>query len=145
MAANTDIGISAAKDSKKQELDDFVSNMDSVFGSPEEKPEQKQEEPLTEEPKTTAGGISGAIIRGAAPYVAAGAATAPLGLMGGPFAEVTVPAAFGVGATTMALSDLAVGGVNAIFGTHHTSPKEAITHWLDEKGVPKPESKAEIK
>jgi hypothetical protein len=143
---NTDIGLDAAKENSDakdpyiEKLEKSRKDAEELFGSTSE---IAKEENLVEEPKTTASGIIGAITRGAAPYVAAGTATAPLGLLGGPFSEVTVPAAFGIGATTMALSDLAVGGVNAAFGTHYTSPKEAVTHTLDYFGTPKPESKAE--
>jgi len=143
---NTDIGLDAAKENSDakdpyiEKLEKSRKDAEELFGSNSEIP--KDENPV-EEPKTTASGIIGAITRGAAPYVAAGTATAPLGLLGGPFSEVTVPAAFGIGATTMALSDLAVGGVNAAFGTNYTSPKEAVTHTLDYFGTPKPESKAE--
>lgn len=140
MAANTDIGISAAKDSKKQELDDFVSNMDSVFGSPEEKPEQKQEEPLTEEPKTTVAGVAGAMTRGLAPYATAAGVGAAIG---SPIAAVgAIPgAAAGVGA--MALSDIFVPMVNSALGTNVTTSREALNSLFDSLGVAKPTSKTE--
>ena len=149
-----EIGVNAVQENEPKSFD--VDNSDArkkrieearklleEYPPEEDLSEKNIEEKPIEEPKTTVSGLVGAVTRGAAPYVAAGTATAPLGLLGGPFSEVTVPAAFGIGATTMALSDLVVGGVNAAFGTHHTSPKEAVTHALDYFGTPKPESKAE--
>lgn len=103
--------------------------------------EPKKEEP-TEEP-TTAAGMVGAVTRGAGPYVTAGLATAPLGLLGGPFAGTTVPAAFGAGVAGAALSDLVINGINTAFGTHYSTVKDAATQLFDVAGVPEPRSSAE--
>lgn len=103
---------------------------------------EPNEEEVKEEP-TTAAGIAGAVTRGAGPYVAAGLATAPLGLAGGPFAATTVPAAFGAGVAGAALSDLVIGGINTAFGTHYSTVKDAATQLFDVAGVPEPRSSAE--
>jgi len=104
--------------------------------------EIEQEKKVEEEP-TTAAGMVGAVTRGAGPYVAAGLATAPLGLAGGPFAATTVPAAFGAGVAGAALSDLVIGGINTAFGTHYSTVKDAATQLFDVAGVPEPRSSAE--
>lgn len=99
-----------------------------------------EEEKPVEEAKTTPSGVIGAVTRGAAPYATGALAGAAIGA---PLAGIgSAPGAL-AGMTAVALSDLAVGGVNAAFGTHYTSPKEAVTHALDYFGTPKPESKAE--
>lgn len=132
--SNTDIGLNAARKSKEDELDDFVSQIDSVFGTPSE--QQAQQEKPVEEPETTAAGVAGSITRGLAPYAIAGAAASPVGLLGGPLAEVTVPMAFMGGAASLALSNLAMSVGKSLTGINFKTPSEVVETWLDYAGVP---------
>lgn len=125
---------------QEKKVESKPSDIESELRSEIETEPKKVE---TEEEPTTAAGIAGAITRGAGPYVAAGLATAPLGLAGGPFAATTVPAAFGAGVAGAALSDLVIGGINTAFGTHYTTVKDAATQLFDVAGVPEPRSSAE--
>lgn len=125
---------------QEKKVESKPSDIESELRSEIETEPEKQN--LEEEP-TTAAGMVGAVTRGAGPYVAAGLATASLGLAGGPFAATTVPAAFGAGVAGAALSDLVIGGINTAFGTHYTTVKDAATQLFDVAGVPEPRSSAE--
>ena len=140
---NTDIGIAAAKDSKNQELDDFVSNMESVFGTPTQIPEKATQEEVKVEPETTVAGAAGGITRGASPYATGALLAAPFGLAAGPFAPIGVPGAMAVGAGTVALSEAFTPLVNKALGTNMATPREAMNALLDWAGVAKPTSKTE--
>jgi hypothetical protein len=102
------------------------------------------------EPETTAGGLSGAVIRGAAPTVAgAGAGGVLGGVIGGLAtggAGVIPGAILGArvgGAVAPILGDLGVGAINSIFNTHYSQPTEALQHFLTAIGVPEAATEAE--
>jgi hypothetical protein len=101
------------------------------------------------EPETTAGGLAGAAIRGAAPTVAGAGVGALIGggigaLAGGAGAipGAIIGARVG-GAVAPILGDLGVGAINSIFQTHYTQPTEAIQHFLSAIGVPEAKTEAE--
>lgn len=104
--------------------------------------------PVTE-PSTTAGGLAGAAIRGAAPTVAGAGVGGAIGLGIGALAGGVgaVPGAIlgaRVGAAAAPLiGDLGIGAINSIFGTKYTQPTEALNHFLTAIGVPEAQTEAE--
>jgi hypothetical protein len=98
--------------------------------------------------ETTAGGLAGAALRGAAPTIAGAGVGAVIGggigAIGGPLAipGAIIGARVG-GAVAPILGDLGVGAINSIFQTHYTQPTEAIQHFLTSIGVPEAATEAE--
>jgi len=102
------------------------------------------EQPLTEEPNTTAEGLAGAVVRGAGPY-AAGAALGAVA--GAPFAGVgAVPGALAgtaaVGLTQL-VGDPIVSTINNLFGTQYALPTDAMADLFTRLGVPEAQTEAE--
>jgi len=99
--------------------------------------------------ETTAGGLAGSALRGAAPTVAGAGAGALIGggigaLAGGAGAIPGAILGARVGAAAgPILGDLGVGAINSIFNTHYTQPTEAIQHFLTSIGVPEAKTEAE--
>jgi hypothetical protein len=160
-----EIGVDAAEKSEPKSFD--PSNSDArkkrieearklLEENPPEDEVSPEEEKPAEDPETTALGLGSAVLRGTAPTlvesgigaigggIAGGIAGLPAGGVGA-IPGALAGARIGATATPLAgqLSDLAVTGVNAAFGTHYTGPKEAVTHFLDKIGVPEPKSSAE--
>jgi hypothetical protein len=111
-------------------------------------PSAASEEAMIGIPETTAGGLAGAALRGAAPTItgagAGGLVGAGIGLLGGP-SGVATGANLGAraGAVLGPMADPIVAGINKLFGTNYTLPNEAVQHYLTQIGVPKPGTAAE--
>ncbi len=111
-------------------------------------PSAASEEAMIGIPETTAGGLAGAALRGAAPTItgagAGGLVGAGIGLLGGP-SGVATGANLGAraGAVLGPMADPIVAGINKLFGTNYTLPNEAVQHYLTQIGVPKPDTAAE--
>lgn len=73
------------------------------------------------------------------PYATAASAGGTLGLAGGPFAEITVPAGATIGTTGLALGDLGATGYNALANLWHgkqlTLPSDVIRQQMQKVGV----------
>lgn len=112
----------------------------------EELPEMvsHQQGVIPEQPQTTAGGVLGAVTRGAAPYAMGAGAGA---LLGAPVGGVgAVPGALaGTGAVALAdvVGDPIVMGVNKLLGTDYTLPSQALSDLFTRMGVPEPDTEAE--
>ena len=111
-------------------------------------PSAASEEAMIGQPETTAGGLAGAALRGAAPTITGaglgGLAGAGIGMIGGPTGAAT-GASIGAraGAVLGPMADPIVAGINKLFGTNYTLPNEAVQHYLTQIGVPKPDTAAE--
>ena len=111
-------------------------------------PSAASEEAMIGIPETTAGGLAGAALRGAAPTIAGagagGLVGAGIGLLGGP-SGAAMGASLGAraGAVLGPMADPIVAGINKLFGTNYTLPNEAVQHYLTQIGVPKPDTAAE--
>lgn len=98
-----------------------------------------------QEPQTTAGGLLGAVVRGAGP-TATGAA---LGALAGgvPTAGIgAIPGAMlGAGTATVAtfVGDPVIEGINALLGTNYETPTQSIQALFDRLGVPQAQTEAE--
>lgn len=111
-------------------------------------PSAASEEAMIGQPETTAGGLAGAALRGAAPTITGaglgGLAGAGIGMIGGPTGAAT-GASIGAraGAVLGPMADPIVAGINKLFGTNYTLPNEAVQHYLTQIGVPKADTAAE--
>lgn len=98
----------------------------------------------TQAPRTTAAGVSGAVVRGLALPAATTAAGAAIGA---PFAGVgAVPGAaagLAAGVLTQTVGDPIVSGINRLFGTSYTMPTDAMADFLTRVGVPQARTEAE--
>jgi hypothetical protein len=99
--------------------------------------------------ETTAGGLAGAAIRGAAPTAVGAGVGGAIGLGIGALAggAGAVPGAMlgaRVGAAAAPLiGDLGVGAINSLFQTKFTQPTEALNYFLTAIGVPEAQTEAE--
>ena len=141
--ASSDTNTPSAKESKKSttaegNIWDQLSSVAApppAFVNPKEKPEPTTKPDRT---NTTAAGLEGAVVRGAAPT----ALGAGLGAVGGmafenPFAGAKI------GAAAVPVGDMFVNSINKIFKTHYVEPSDAVTHMLDKAGVEEPRTQAE--
>lgn len=118
---------------------DFLSSVSQDSAQP--KPEMQ---PTPAEQGTTAEGVSGAVVRGAAP-IAAGAALGAA--LGAPFGGVgAIPGAIGgagVAAITPMVADPIVAAANKAFGTNYQMPSQALEDLMTRMGVPVPKTAVE--
>ena len=115
---------------QEQALSYFQSN----YKPEAQQPQQRQE------PNTTIQGLAGSITRGLAPYAAAAGTGAALGSV-----VPGVGTALGAigGATSLALTDLALPAINAALGENYPSASQATDVLLDKVGVARPQTQAE--
>ena len=101
-------------------------------------------QPGVAEPKTTPGGVAGAVTRGLGPYAAGAALGAAIGAPVGGVGAIPGAAA-GVGAVglTQLVGDPIVSAINSLFGTQYTLPTDAMSDFLTRVGVPQPRTEAE--
>ena len=96
---------------------------------------------------TTPEGLMGAAVRGGGPYAMGAAGGALVGLAGGPFAEVTVPAGAALGTGYVGFSKL-VGDpltetLNNLLDMHMQTPSESFEALFDKMGIAKPKTPTE--
>lgn len=100
--------------------------------------------PPVEVTPTTAGGLTGAVLRGGGPIAAGAAMGAAMGApIGGVGAIPGAVAGAGAAGLAMAVGDPIVGAVNSLLGTKYKMPTDAMEDLFTRLGVPQARTEAE--